>query len=99
METNPFNRLRNLPRYLRRKNMAWTESYKFWMETLRAVGLGVVGAILAVVFLRPTEQRVDFSGEVESTKLKMRADAITEFETASYLYTAAANSACKSPDR
>ncbi len=73
----------------------WNERDKFWAETARTVCLAILGSLAALWLLKPSENRMDFAGEVLSTKLKIRADAVEEFSQASYFYTVAAYGACK----
>jgi hypothetical protein len=76
---------------------AWSDGKKYWMETCRTVVLAVLGGIAAIQLLKPREQKIAFAGEVLSTKLRIRADAIEQFTAASYAYTVAAYKACKYP--
>jgi hypothetical protein len=77
----------------------WSDSKKFRAETWRKVILAIIGALAAIWILKPSERRAEFAGEVLSTKLKIRADAVEQFSTASYAYTVAAYKACRSrPD-
>lgn len=76
----------------------WSERQKFWWETGRTVVLGIAAAYLAAIILQPSERRLQHEGEVESTKLKIRAEAIEKFSSASHSYTAAAFSSCNNPD-
>jgi hypothetical protein len=72
----------------------WTDKQKFCAETSRTIVFALAGTIAAIMFLKPSDQRAQFSAEVQSTKLKLRADAVEEFANASYLYTASAYAAC-----
>jgi hypothetical protein len=72
----------------------WDDSQKFTAETVRTIVLAVIGAIAAVIVLKPAENSVDYAAELDKTKLSIRSRVVDEFLTASYQYTAVAYDAC-----
>ena len=72
----------------------WSDKQKFWAETARTITLAVIGAIAAILLLRPAENRVQYQAELEKTRLAIMAKVVDEFLAASHRYTAVAYDAC-----
>lgn len=72
----------------------WDDSTKFWRETLRTIALGVIGAVAAILLLKPWEKNIEYQAEVVRTRLNISAQVVDQFLAASYRYTAIAYDAC-----
>ena len=73
----------------------WGDAKRFTAETVRTIAFAIIGAIAAILILKPAEKSVEYAAELDRTKLSIKAKVVDEFLTASYKYTAVAYDACK----
>jgi hypothetical protein len=77
----------------------WDESTRFWAETWRTMALAAVGALAALWFVKPWEKSIEYSAELDKTRLALQARVVDDFLAASHRYTALAYDACRAYTR
>jgi hypothetical protein len=73
----------------------WDDSTKFKYETIRSSIFGFLGALAAILILNPWNKKLEYTAQLDKTKLDIRARVVDEFLAAAYHYTSIAYDACQ----
>lgn len=74
--------------------MKWDEWTKFKLETIRMTALAMIGGLAAIWILDPAKKELEYSAELDKTKLAIRAKVVDEFLAATYRYTSITYDVC-----